>query len=146
LKRLVIDTGVVISASLKKAGTSRKAFVHAVNEFIPLLSLETIIELENVLNRPKFERFILPEDVTAILERPPPSRGEWCTVFGAESTPPFRGVALPDPDIVSNLCCQGVLFVILFPIFQFIYRIQYFIYLTIIPVFIQHTIPNMKPE
>ncbi len=63
----MIDTGVVISAALKKDGTSRKAFLEVINHGKPLLALETILELEDVLGRPKLARFIAREDKINIL-------------------------------------------------------------------------------
>jgi putative PIN family toxin of toxin-antitoxin system len=68
LKKIVIDTGVVISALLKSEGTSRKALVKAVQEFIPLLTLDTLTELERTLSKPKFSGLFSFSDKIAILE------------------------------------------------------------------------------
>ncbi len=59
---------MIVSAALNKEGTSRKALQKAVEEFTILLALETMTELEEVLSREKFKRFILREDKIAILQ------------------------------------------------------------------------------
>jgi len=68
LKRVVLDTGVIISAALKKDGTSRKVFIKVVNSCKPLIAIPTLEELEEVMSRPKFARFIFTEDKISILE------------------------------------------------------------------------------
>ena len=68
MKRVVIDTGVVVSALLKKDGTSRKAFLIAFQKFQPLFSFDTLAELEDVVRRPKFKDLISREDALSILE------------------------------------------------------------------------------
>lgn len=68
MKRVVIDTGVVGSALLKKDGTSRKAFLIAFQKSQPLFSFDTLGELEEVITRPKFKDLISSEDALSILE------------------------------------------------------------------------------
>lgn len=68
MKRIVIDTGVVVSALLKKDGVSRKALIAALKDYTPLLTITTLYELNEVLNRPKFAAFFSPDDKLAILE------------------------------------------------------------------------------
>ena len=68
MKRVVIDTGVVVSALLKREGTSRQALIQAFNKCQPLISFATLTELEEVLSRPKFEALIVREDAVAVLE------------------------------------------------------------------------------
>lgn len=68
MKRVVIDTGVVISALLKKEGVSRRAFVIAVDTCKPLVSLPTLSELEEVLSRPKFSTTFAKEEALEVLE------------------------------------------------------------------------------
>jgi putative PIN family toxin of toxin-antitoxin system len=58
VKRVVIDTGVVVSALLKKEGTSRQAFIHAITKCQSLISFDTLAELEEVIRRPKFNALI----------------------------------------------------------------------------------------
>ncbi len=89
MKRVVIDTGVVISALLKKDGTSRKAFLVAFEKFQPLFSFDTLAELEDVLRRPKFKDLINREDALSILELNA-RRGEMINVVSliAECTDP----------------------------------------------------------
>ena len=68
MKRLVIDRGVVVSALLKKDGTSRKAFVLAFHKCQPIFSFATLAELEEVLIRPKFKNLISREDALSMLD------------------------------------------------------------------------------
>jgi uncharacterized protein len=68
LKRIVVDTGVIVSALLKKEGTSRVAFIKAVIECIPLLALSTLDELGKTLCKPKFKSFFSSEERIAITE------------------------------------------------------------------------------
>ncbi len=60
-KRFVLDTNVVISAVLLPRSVPRKAFDLAFIQGIVLVSESTLDELDEVLRRPRFERYI-PED------------------------------------------------------------------------------------
>ena len=67
MKRVVIDTGVIVSALIKKEGISRIAFLTAIEVCVPLIAVDTLIELEEVLSRPKFNRFFSSEDQVSII-------------------------------------------------------------------------------
>lgn len=56
----VFDTNVLVSAVLNADSQPRKAFELALNTGKILRSKETVSELNNVLSRPKFERYISP--------------------------------------------------------------------------------------
>ncbi len=56
----VFDTNVLVSAVLNADSPPRKAFELALNTGKILRSKETVSELNNVLSRPKFERYISP--------------------------------------------------------------------------------------
>lgn len=56
--RIVIDTGVVVSAALLPRSMPRRAFDLAAVRGRLLLSAETIAELDEVLRRPKFEKYV----------------------------------------------------------------------------------------
>lgn len=58
---------MVVSALLKKEGTSRKSLMQALNNCLPLLATDTFNELNEVLNRPKFASFFSTEDKLAII-------------------------------------------------------------------------------
>ncbi|MEL6384409.1 MAG: putative toxin-antitoxin system toxin component, PIN family [Cyanobacteria bacterium J06626_18] len=60
--RFVLDTNVLVSATLFRQGKPARVFrkVLAIGEL--LVSLTTLEELRNVLNRRKFDRYIKPED------------------------------------------------------------------------------------
>lgn len=58
--RIVVDTGVAISALLPRS-VPRRAFDLAVARGCFLVSTETIAELDEVLRRPKFDKYI-PEE------------------------------------------------------------------------------------
>lgn len=64
----MIDTGVVVSALLKKEGASREAFTKAVKDCTPLLALHTLDELEGTLSKTKFEHLFSIEERVSILE------------------------------------------------------------------------------
>jgi uncharacterized protein len=54
----VFDTNVLVSALLFANSSPRKALELALNTGTILISKETVDELNNVLSRPKFERYI----------------------------------------------------------------------------------------
>jgi putative PIN family toxin of toxin-antitoxin system len=56
--RIVIDTGVAISAALLPRSIPRQAFDAAVMHGRLLLSEETTIELDEVFRRPKFNKYV----------------------------------------------------------------------------------------
>jgi putative PIN family toxin of toxin-antitoxin system len=68
MTRVVIDTGVALSAGLQPAGTSNQAFLFALFHCQPLISFETFSELEQVLNKTKFEVKISEQTRTDILK------------------------------------------------------------------------------
>lgn len=61
-RRIVFDTNVLISAALSPEGTSKQALVHAAHTGLLLSSAETTEEFVTRLYRPKFERYLTPED------------------------------------------------------------------------------------
>lgn len=65
--RVVIDTGVIISAALQPEGTSNKALLHALFNFQPLISFQTYQELVRVLNKSKFSSKISEVNKNTIL-------------------------------------------------------------------------------
>lgn len=58
----VFDTSVLISASLNKTSLSRKAYDHALATGILVRSKETLAEFASRIVKPKFDRFLRPED------------------------------------------------------------------------------------
>lgn len=61
-RAVIFDTNVLISAALLKRSTARNAFDKALREAKLLFSAATIEELSNVLQRPKFDKYILPHE------------------------------------------------------------------------------------
>lgn len=59
--RTVIDTGVVVSAVLLPRSLPRQAFDAAAEQGKLLVSEATVAELDEVLRRPKFDKYV-PED------------------------------------------------------------------------------------
>ena len=57
-RRLVIDTGVLISAAIRPQSIPALAFEKALRQFDPCSSEETLNELKTVLLRPKFDRYL----------------------------------------------------------------------------------------
>jgi putative PIN family toxin of toxin-antitoxin system len=60
--RFVLDTNAIISAALLKRSVSRRAFDKAVHEGELLVSAETLDELNQVLSRPAFAKYITAEE------------------------------------------------------------------------------------
>jgi putative PIN family toxin of toxin-antitoxin system len=56
--RCVIDTNVLVSAVLSPHGIPRQAFDRAVDRCRILISTATMAELDEVLRRPRFDRYI----------------------------------------------------------------------------------------
>jgi uncharacterized protein len=56
--RTVIDTGVVVSAVLLPDSVPRQAFDMAVSQGRLLVSVETVAELDEVLRRRKFDKYV----------------------------------------------------------------------------------------
>jgi len=56
--RVVIDTGVVVSAVLLTRSVPRQAFDFAASKGQLLISEATILELDEVLRRPKFNKYV----------------------------------------------------------------------------------------
>ncbi|MEA2039399.1 MAG: putative toxin-antitoxin system toxin component, PIN family [Thermodesulfobacteriota bacterium] len=60
--RFVLDTGVLVSAVLLPRSVPRQAVDSAFSHGIVLASADTIGELDEVLRRPKFDRYLLEEE------------------------------------------------------------------------------------
>jgi len=59
LERLfVLDTNIIVSASLVKEVKARKALDKAKSTGVVLMSAAVLAELEEVLNRPKFNKYV----------------------------------------------------------------------------------------
>lgn len=59
--RIVIDTGVVVSAALLPGSAPRQAVDRALALGRLLVSSETLFELDDVLRRPKFDKYVTEE-------------------------------------------------------------------------------------
>jgi len=60
--RLVLDTNVLISRLLLPRGVAGRAVDKALADGVVLMSAETLTELADVLDRPKFDRYVAPEE------------------------------------------------------------------------------------
>jgi uncharacterized protein len=60
--RFVLDTGILVSALLLRGSVPRRAVDHAFASGIVLVSAATIEELDEVLSRPKFNRYVREEE------------------------------------------------------------------------------------
>jgi len=60
--RFVLDTNVIISAALLKRSVSRRAFDKALGDGEVLVSADTIDELNEVLKREDFARYVTEEE------------------------------------------------------------------------------------
>lgn len=60
--RVVFDTNILVSAALSKRSTSRQALRQTQTHGVVLSTIETLEELEEVLYRSKFDRYLDDED------------------------------------------------------------------------------------
>lgn len=67
-KKIVIDTGTLISASFRLHSVPSKAYLKALDEFEVCVSGATFFELETVIQREKFNAYIPLEDRLSFLE------------------------------------------------------------------------------
>lgn len=67
-KKIVIDTGTLISASFRLHSVPSKAYLKALDEFEVCVSGATFSELETVIQREKFNAYIPLEDRLSFLE------------------------------------------------------------------------------
>ena len=65
--RLVIDTNILISGLMSVNSLPQKVFDYAISEAILLMSDEVQSEIENVISRPKLEKYITLERRTKFL-------------------------------------------------------------------------------
>lgn len=66
--RVVIDSNVVVSAALLPRSLPRQAFDLAISRCDVLVSEATLVELDEVLRRPKFAKYIADEERLEFLE------------------------------------------------------------------------------
>jgi uncharacterized protein len=66
--RIVIDTNVYLSHLMRPSSIPSRALLRAWRRDIPLVSLETLEELERTLRKKKFSRYFRPADITQFLE------------------------------------------------------------------------------
>jgi uncharacterized protein len=59
--RVVVDTSVGVSVALLPRSVPRQAFDLALSRRCVLVSAQTIIELDEVLRRPKFNKYVIEE-------------------------------------------------------------------------------------
>jgi uncharacterized protein len=61
-ERFVLDTNVIVSAVLSPRSVPRQAFDLAFIRGVVLISDSILAELDDVLHRPKFERYVSPDE------------------------------------------------------------------------------------
>ncbi len=66
--RFVLDTNVIISALLLPRSVPRQAFDRAFGQGVVLASLATLDELDDVIRRKKFDRYVVEEKRLQFLE------------------------------------------------------------------------------
>jgi putative PIN family toxin of toxin-antitoxin system len=67
-KKIVIDTGTLISASFRLHSIPSKAYLKALDEFEICVSAATYLELETVIQRKKFNTYLPLADRLSFLE------------------------------------------------------------------------------
>jgi uncharacterized protein len=66
-KKIVIDTGTLISASIRVDSIPSKAYIKALREFTICVSDDTFSELDRVIRRKKFDTYLDIEDRISFL-------------------------------------------------------------------------------
>lgn len=66
--RVVLDTSTLVSAALRVGSRPYQAFVHAISQAEVCVSVVTLAELEQVLLRPKFDRYQPPDTRRAFVD------------------------------------------------------------------------------
>ncbi|RMG42110.1 MAG: putative toxin-antitoxin system toxin component, PIN family [Methanobacteriota archaeon] len=61
-RRCVLDTNVVVSALLIKNSIPRQAFDKALDEGVILLSMPVLLELDRILSKDKFNKYLRPQE------------------------------------------------------------------------------------
>lgn len=65
----VIDANIIVSAFLAKEGKARHALDKAQTDGVVLMSVEVLSELEKVLSRPKFDKYLIVAERKSLLAR-----------------------------------------------------------------------------
>lgn len=68
-RRVVFDTNVLISALLFEESAPARAFFHALRQDEILVSQATIQEIQDVLQRKKFDKYVTDEERTLFISR-----------------------------------------------------------------------------
>jgi uncharacterized protein len=99
--RWVFDTNVIVSALLFDTSVPGRAFFHALNSGKILVSRELLLELQEVLSRKKFEKYVTPEERGAFLVALTRA-----TTF-VEATEQIRVCRDPDDNKILELAVSG---------------------------------------
>lgn len=65
--RIVLDSNVILSAALFKSSSPRQAFDKAMTTGQIMMSTATLVELQDIFNRPKFDRYLSKSSRTDFL-------------------------------------------------------------------------------
>ena len=65
----VVDANIIVSAFLSKEGKARQALDKAQTNGVVLMSVEVLAELQEVLARPKFDKYITVAERKSLLAR-----------------------------------------------------------------------------
>ena len=100
--RYVFDTNVLISALLSATSTPARAFAFAQDHGRILVSVPLLQELQRVLSRPKFERYVTQEE-----------REQFLTALTREAdlvaiTVQLQVVRAPKDDLILELAISGL--------------------------------------
>jgi putative PIN family toxin of toxin-antitoxin system len=97
----VFDTNVIVSALLFEDSVPGRAFFHALDSGKVLQSRETLQELQEVLGRKKFNKYLTPEERDAFLVR------LTRTAVVVDTAEPIRACRDPKDDKVLELAVAG---------------------------------------
>jgi putative PIN family toxin of toxin-antitoxin system len=99
--RIVLDTNGYVSRLLVAESVPCKAVEFAGLRGITLMSPATLTELEQVLKRPKFAKYLNPENIEPYLAK------VWELAQHADAGPPIRACRVPRDDKFLDVAVHG---------------------------------------
>ncbi|WP_420237903.1 putative toxin-antitoxin system toxin component, PIN family [Telmatobacter bradus] len=100
-RRVVLDTNVYVSRMLQADSAPGRAIELAWRDAITLMSPQTLQELEDVLHRPKFARYIHPDSIAPYLNK------VWEIALHIEVTRKVRACRDPRDDLFLEVAVNG---------------------------------------
>ena len=100
-RRIVVDTNVYVSRMLRADSVAGRALERVWSQEVALISPAALQELEHVLRRPKFARYIQPDSIDPFLHK------VWEIALHIDITQPIRACRDPRDDLFLELAVSG---------------------------------------